>query len=223
MIHEEGSRPGPTVQHRRWNHPWASNGSDRAGYGERGAALVEAAFLAPVFFLMLFAVFEFGFLVRNSLATTNASQEGARAASVHGAGPETDYLVLQTIKHGISAMGHESIEYVIIYKVDDLTAPAPPAGCHTASQNDVCNRYGSADLDLPLFRTDGTNTEHFRCHPNAKDRFFCPTDRKAGIADPPDLVGVFVQTRHTYMTGFLGDSRTLDETTVIRIEPEAEG
>ncbi len=191
---------------------------------ERGSALVEAAFVAPVFFLMLFAVFEFGFLFRNSLATTNASREGGRAASVHGAGPETDFLVLQTIKHGISAQGYENIDYVIVYNITNFDDPIPSA-CHNGPVQDVCNYYVSADFDKALLDTNGDPTPHFQCGPTSVDRFYCPTDREAslGAVGGPDLVGVYVKTNHTFMTGFIGDRTQLDSTTVIRIEPEATG
>ena len=52
--------------------------------------------------------------------------------------------------------------------------------------------------------------------------YWCPTAREDNISTPPDLVGVYVRTRHVYMTGFIGDETVLEETTVIRIEPEAE-
>lgn len=200
-------------------------GSGRERRRERGSALVEAAFVAPVFFLMLFAVFEFGFLYRNSLTTTNASREGARAASVHGAGAQTDFLVLQTIKHGISAQGYENIEYVVIYQLSSPDDPMP-ASCHTASNASLnCNRYTSSDLDLAYYQSDGvTPTGYFGCDPvTSVDRFWCPIDeREDSISGPPDYVGVYVKTKHTYMTGFIGDETTLDATTVIRIEPEAD-
>lgn len=190
---------------------------------ERGAALVEAAFVAPVFFLMLFAVFEFGFLFRNSLTTTNASREGARAASVHGAGPQTDFLVLQTIKHGIAAQGTDDIEYVVIYRLESPDDPMPDI-CHTRSDDDEdCNRYVASDLDLAYYDTNGDKTDTFGCVANVSiDRYWCPITREDSMSGPPDLVGVYVKTRHTYMTGFIGESTTLEETTVIRIEPEAD-
>ena len=45
-----------------------------------GAAVVEFAFIAPVFFLLIFGVIEFGRMVMVQQIITNASREGARIA-----------------------------------------------------------------------------------------------------------------------------------------------
>jgi hypothetical protein len=50
----------------------------------RGQALVEFAFVAPIFFLVLFSIIEFGRYVYNVQILNNAAREGARYAIVHG-------------------------------------------------------------------------------------------------------------------------------------------
>jgi Flp pilus assembly protein TadG len=52
---------------------------------KRGAAAVEFAVTAPVFFLFLLAAFEFGWLNVIRHTADNAAYEGARAAMVPGA------------------------------------------------------------------------------------------------------------------------------------------
>ncbi len=172
----------------------------------------------PVFFLMLFGVMEIGMLLRSDLTTTHASRDGARAASVFGREAETDFLVLQTIRHGIDAIGVDAIEYVVIYKIDDPT-DTMDQDCRTASKVDVCNRYLPADFELALDYTNGNPTPHFRCGTTAVDRFWCPGDRDSSIGNA-DYVGVFIETRHEYVTGFFGEDKLLSDRTVIRIEPE---
>ncbi len=51
----------------------------------RGAAAVEFAMVAPVFFLLIFGMIEFGRLVMVQQVITNASREGARIAVLDGA------------------------------------------------------------------------------------------------------------------------------------------
>jgi Flp pilus assembly protein TadG len=51
----------------------------------RGQALVEFALVAPLFFLMLFAIIDFGRYVYYVQILNNAAREGARYAIVHGA------------------------------------------------------------------------------------------------------------------------------------------
>lgn len=48
---------------------------------ERGQALVEFALIAPMFFLLLFAVIQFGFLMGGQVGLTNSVRETARYAA----------------------------------------------------------------------------------------------------------------------------------------------
>ena len=71
-------RCGPTIgegRHRRR----VARGCER-----RGAALVEFAMVAPVFFLFLVGAVEFGRAIMVQEALTNASREGARVATLDG-------------------------------------------------------------------------------------------------------------------------------------------
>lgn len=51
----------------------------------RGATLVEFAFVAPVFFLLVLGIFEFGRAMMVQALLTCAAQQGARAGSLDGA------------------------------------------------------------------------------------------------------------------------------------------
>lgn len=51
----------------------------------RGQALAEFALVAPIFFLILFSIIDFGRYVYYVQILNNASREGARYAIVHGA------------------------------------------------------------------------------------------------------------------------------------------
>jgi hypothetical protein len=50
----------------------------------RGAAVVEFAVVAPIFFMLVFGMIEYGRLVQVQQVLTNASREGARVASTAG-------------------------------------------------------------------------------------------------------------------------------------------
>jgi len=49
---------------------------------ENGQAMVEFALVAPILFLILFAIVQFGIVFMNSIALTDAVRIGARKASV---------------------------------------------------------------------------------------------------------------------------------------------
>ncbi len=50
---------------------------------ERGQALVEFALLIPIFFVLLFAVVDFGMGFYSWITVTNSAREGARLGAVH--------------------------------------------------------------------------------------------------------------------------------------------
>ncbi len=60
-------------------------GSRPPGSRSRGQALVEFSIVAPLFFLLLFAIIDFGRYVYYVQILNNAAREGARYAIVHGA------------------------------------------------------------------------------------------------------------------------------------------
>lgn len=49
---------------------------------QKGASAVEFAFIAPLLFVLLFGIVEFGFLLYDQVMITNASREGARAGII---------------------------------------------------------------------------------------------------------------------------------------------
>jgi Flp pilus assembly protein TadG len=51
---------------------------------ERGAELLEFAFVVPVMMLVLAGILDFGFLFKNYEVVTNAAREGARMAALPG-------------------------------------------------------------------------------------------------------------------------------------------
>lgn len=94
----------------------------RARVRTRGQALVEFAFVAPIFFLLLFAIIDFGRYVYYVQVLNNAAREGARYAIVHGsnsfqpAGPaQNDPAVASVVRGyavGVSGTGSLTITSV---------------------------------------------------------------------------------------------------------------
>ena len=202
---------------------------DRERRHERGTALVEAALVTPVFFLLIFGIFEFGLLYRNSLTTDNAAHQGGRAASVGGNRPGADYLLLRAVEHGILTMGLENLDYVIVFRASGPNDTVP-AACLTASQTMVsgnpsvpaCNRYVAADFALEIDDSNGDDTGNFRCSSTAVDKYWCPVDRETNISVGVEYVGVHIQTTHQFITGLFGGSKPLTETRILRLEPESQ-
>jgi Flp pilus assembly protein TadG len=191
----------------------------RARTGERGAALVEGALVAPLFFLLIFAIFEFGLVFRQYLSMSTASRNATRTASTAGNLGQADYLTLQEIKRSTRAIKDSEITYVVVFKapsptasIEDDTALQP---CLTASQTGICNRYVVSDFSRPTtdFGNCGTGS-------TSPDRYWCPSTRNVAVSGPPDYVGVYVHTRYQAITGIFGRNYDFGEQTIYRIEPQ---
>ncbi|MEL6984030.1 MAG: TadE family protein [Actinomycetota bacterium] len=185
--------------------------------GERGAALIEAAIVIPVFVLIVFFILELGLLFRDSLTTDNASREGARAASTRGNEADADYFILRTVEHGMEAMGLRRLDYVVVFRA---TGPSDtvPNNCRTASQAGLCNRYTAADFFAEIDDAAGNDTGNFRC--GSLDAAWCPTTRETSLSAGTDFIGIHVQTQHEFITGLFTNGQSLGETTILRIEPD---
>jgi Flp pilus assembly protein TadG len=58
--------------------------------GEEGASLVEFALIAPILFLILFGLIDFGFIYNDFLSVRQGVRDGARAGAVANFGTQTD-------------------------------------------------------------------------------------------------------------------------------------
>jgi Flp pilus assembly protein TadG len=63
-------------------------GPNAGSHRRRGAAVVEMAVVAPVFFLLIVGIIEFGRILMVQEVVTNASREGARRAVMESATPQ---------------------------------------------------------------------------------------------------------------------------------------
>ena len=129
----------------------------------------------------------------------------------------------------MAAMGLQNLDMVVVFRATAPNATVPTA-CLTASQAYIpanpaapaCNRYTAADVYKALNNADGTDAGNFKCSAHAVDRFWCPTNRVTDLTNGPDYLGVYVQTQHHFITGLFGGTKTLKETTVLRLEPDAQ-
>ncbi len=210
--------------------PWTSNADvvvmpgisvpsgSKARSSERGAALIEAAIITPLFVMLIFAIFELGLVFRNSLTVQNAVQEGVRAASIQGNRSDADFAILRSIEHGIQAAGTNEIEYVIVFKAAG-PGEAIPNSCHNASRPKVCNRYSARHFTALLDDAAGNDTGNFRC--GNLDSAWCPTDRVASLSAGVDYIGVHIVFNHYYLTGMFGNATKLTSTAILPVEPDS--
>ncbi len=183
--------------------------------GERGAVLVEAAFVLPVLLILILALMDGAYLIYSRLSVSNMSLSGARNGSTQGNDALADFYVLKAVSRGSGGVPASDIRTVVVYKATDPGTPVP-AGCKTASVSGTCNRYVGADLAKAVDGFGCTGT------PTKIDSSWCPTARKvalSGSGGPPDYLGVYVEVVRAELTGIFGRSSTLSATSVIRLEP----
>jgi len=175
--------------------------------------------VAPIFLLLIFAIFEFGLVFRQYLSMSTASRNATRTASTAGNNGQADYLTLQEIRRSTRALQDREITYVVIFKASTLTASieddAVLQPCLTASRVGICNRYVVSDFNRAVtdFGDCGTSSV-------SPDRFWCPSSRNVAVSGPPDHVGVYVRTRYQAITGIFGRNYDFGEQTIYRIEPQ---
>ncbi len=190
--------------------------------------LVEAAFITPVLFFLLFSILEFGTAFRDYLAVANTTRDGARAASVYGNDSSADFEILQTIANASNVIDRRDIQRIVIYKASGPNTQVP-ANCTTSTTGilGTCNVYTASALNLA--------ESEFGCRADRTlDKYWCPsvtsstsppqTGRKVAVSGtngPPDYVGVWIKVNHNWATGLFGRNLVLTDSTVMRIEPQS--
>lgn len=114
---------------------------------DRGAALVEAAFAMPLFFLIVFGIFEFSGMVLAKSTTSDIISNGTRAASISGNGAMGDQMILKNMSQSATGISGDTINRVIIWKAGTIDEKPPEACLNSPAslEDENCNVYISPD------------------------------------------------------------------------------
>jgi Flp pilus assembly pilin Flp len=192
----------------------------RHGRRERGAALVEFAFVVPVMALLVFGVIELGLAWQTRLTVQTASRAGVRVGSAEANVTTADKGVLLGLGAVLYDTGLANVDRVLIYK-SVTTDGAPPAACLTPTVHSVsgsCNAYTGAQLQQVVAGT--APATWFGCGVGSLDLSWCPSSRQSVQALGNDYLGVRVTVRHPLLTGFFGSVLTIEDHAVMRVEPQ---
>lgn len=198
---------------RRSAHPaWISRVRARAK-DNRGVAVLEAAFVTPVFFTLIFGIVEMGLTMNDYLATANTVRAGSRVASASGDDVYADYGIIQAVDRESSALPRSSITRIVVYKATGL-GQLPTATCQAGTAvTGVCNVYTAAAFDAAKSSFGCVASENL-------DKYWCPTTRKVTLTGTgPDYVGVWMTVRHQTLTRMFVTVQTLTDQSVIQLEP----
>jgi Flp pilus assembly protein TadG len=187
-----------------------------------GTALVEAALVSPLFFLILFGVLEFGGAFRDYLTVNNAAQSGARSGAIAGNDADADFKIVSAVRTDSASIPSGQLMRVVVFKATDSTTAVPTA-CTTAPNGistgaNPCNVYIGSDLRVA--NSSGWVDCSLTTDPS---RFWCPTTRKTAATatagnGPPDFLGVWVQVKHPWITGLFGNQIILTSQTITKLE-----
>ncbi len=174
------------------------------GKGERGAALVEFALVAPLFFAVVFGGIEIGLMFRSYLSLEDVTRASARVASVQRNADDADTAILNTIAARTNGLQGD-VTKIIIFNAATLDDGLPAAcisGDVAVSQSSpvACNAYDIADGDVAAAAAGAVENGW-----------------PAAERDPFENIGIYIEYEYQFATGFF-DTLTLSSTTVEVIE-----
>ena len=193
---------------------------------ERGASAVEAALVAPLFFLFVFAIIEFGVFLFNTDAVANASRAGTREASTWASSPLADLNALRAANKSLGSLAAR-IDAVVVFRGTSASSPVPAACVAqiTTSSRGIageCNIYRQADLrSLNEANFGWSDLNTVADNVGKWDESWPATRRIEEITGDvsPDWVGVYIQARHKSLSGVV-PSRKIKRTSLAQIEPQ---
>ena len=171
---------------------------------ERGAVLVEVAFIFGLMMMIALGAFEYGMAFRSWFGVAAASREGARVGASVGPTVNADCRILESVGAALQSVSGDEIRRV------DIFEHFPATGT-----NGAFNAYRP-------FNDATDNPLNLRC----TSWFIIPgsswteTSRDNSGADR-DWLGVNVEFRHNWITNFLwwNGFTDWDDASIMRIEP----
>jgi hypothetical protein len=187
----------------------------------RGQALVEFAFVFPLFMILLVAVIEYGFLMNANLASSFATRDASLVAAEAGNATGSDCAILKKIEDDINGPSDpKNIANVQIYWADPVTGAEKVGSVNTyvrsTSQTKSC-LLGGVSFTLPYIDLVSPQyPEGSRC--NVING--CP-GHPLGL----DTIGVQITYNYQWHTplkgllGFAGSGWTVVKSNAMEMEP----
>ncbi len=205
------------LAHHRRHRPFRGPIRERS----RGAVLVEATFVTPIFLMLVLGIMEVGLAMNDNLALAHAVRAGSRVASASGNDLYADYGLVRAVARESAALRQSQIEMVVVYRAN-AHGEAPSPSCQggtpegsTAAGSRPCNVYYPSDFARPK--------NEWGCKPPPERiETWCPTSRKVTLSGTgTEFIGVWMKIEHPWVTRMFGRTITLTDSSVIRLEPRS--
>lgn len=206
-------------------------GQTKGWRSDNGTALVETALVIPIFIAIVLGIIEFGLVYRDVLITSDAAATGARTGAVIGPRitatlTNADYVIVKDVRESLGSTPTGWVKRVVVFRASaPSAAPAlsqVPVACRNGTAvAGICNVYNPQDA---FYAVQEGDADYFSCTgsggaggPACSWR---PTARKNGpsITDI-EYLGVYVRVERPYVTGLFGDKFTIEQATIVRLEP----
>ncbi len=200
--------------------------------GDRGTVVIEGVLVMPLFFLLIFGVIDYSGVFRDYESLTYLVQTGGRVAAVEVNRTDADYLVVSRIAAESFGLRQNSIRRIVVWRATDdgsglawrkgASSVVPPA-CRAAdvgNATNLCNVFSRTAGTVAPTAIDRAVWSDCLDQSNPA-RFWCSTVRKSAVqgpAGPPDLVGLYVEVVHAFVTGAFGTSTVMTEQGVFVLE-----
>ncbi|MCP4959572.1 MAG: pilus assembly protein [Actinomycetia bacterium] len=182
---------------------------------DEGTAIVESALVLPIFTMFVFAILEFGLVFQHVQTVGNMTRVGARTAAIAGDEADADLRILAAVAEAGEAMPVSDIHRIVVFSAvgPESTIPEPCKTSNSAAvlASNECNVYLPSDIGSPA--------SSFGCGVGDLDTPWCPTTRDV-TAGGRAFIGIWVEAERQYVTGIFGDSVTVSDSVILRIEPD---
>jgi hypothetical protein len=174
--------------------------------------MIEAAIVIPILVMLVMGIIELSFAFASLSTANGSSRSGARLAAAayatSGTVTEDQQAAADQIAGTVAAdlKNLTSAEPVgmTIYRANPLATDGAPVGGYPHD-----GMAGGCSTDCFRYMWDGDSMNYVSGGWPSPDA--CGTTL--------DSIGVFVQVKHNYMTGFVGESVHLEGHTIMRLEP----
>jgi Flp pilus assembly protein TadG len=179
---------------------------------QRGAVLIEAAIVMPLLITLVMGIIEFGMVFSDMQTVGSATRAGVRSGVAYSRQDAFDEQAVDAVASALTARTTGEPLELWIYQVEreadnavGFDAGAPVGHPTFDDCTTRCLKY-TWDTVNDLWVLD-TSTSW-----DAGDQNACSL--------PLDQMGVRIKVRHDMVTGLFGDSITLTDKTVMRLEPQ---
>lgn len=200
---------------------------------ERGAVLLELAFIAMILLVIVAGTFDYGFAWRTGMAANEAARTGARVGSGQGISRGADYYALNGVRSALQSSGIAGdVQKVIVFK-STTTNGSVPSSCLLPSPSGSCNVLTGAQLtalsassyDLTISSDPQVAPTGTGCLRSSAATYvgWCPNARSNNQDTGADYYGIYVEVRYRNKFKVLGESVTVKRTAIMRLEPTGFG